>query len=302
MNANVRWHSLPLRSVFISDLHLGSKNCHAAELAEFLEGLVCERLYLVGDILDLWWLREKRAAWGPAQNRVIAALTQLRRQGTALIYVPGNHDSPLRQMVGLSLPRMSVHRRLVHRCADGRRLLVTHGDEFDAVTRWRLRPRRPLHRDLELAPSLSPKALHELASAHHPDLPQRLKFWLGDKLYDALLLGNRLSHRARRWCGQPYWSLAGFLKRQSRAAERFIDAYVEACLDDVRQRGLDGIVCGHIHRPALFEREGLLYVNDGDWVESLSAVVEDHQGQLHLLHWRAEGVIETGAGMRLALA
>ncbi|RDZ29507.1 UDP-2,3-diacylglucosamine diphosphatase [Lysobacter silvisoli] len=236
------------RAVFLSDVHLGSKHCHAAELAEFLGRLRCDRLYLVGDIVDLWWMAQKRVTWGSAQYRVIEALHALRRAGTELIYVPGNHDRPIRRFCGLALPRMSIRRRSIHVTADGRRLLVTHGDDYDGVT-------------------------------HFGGLQEQF----GDWLYYRILTGNQLLNRARRRCGLRYWSLSEFLKRQSGAAERYIARFVQAGLDDARRRGLDGVICGHIHRAGLFERDGCVYANDGDWVESLTALAEDPDGTLRLL-------------------
>jgi len=237
-----------LRAVFISDVHLGSKHCHAEELADFLGGLTCRRLYLVGDIVDLWWFSQRRVVWGPAQNRVVEALHDLARRGTEMIYVPGNHDRPIRRFCGLILPKMSVRRRVIHTLADGRRLLVTHGDDYDAVT-------------------------------HYGSLQERF----GDWLYYIILNGNKQVNATRRKLGLRYWSLADFLKRQSTVAEQFIERFVRAGLADARRRGLDGIVCGHIHRADLRELDGLIYANDGDWVENLSAIAEDAEGNLRLL-------------------
>ena len=249
---------VPLRrAVFISDVHLGSRHCHAAELADFLARLRCKRLYLVGDIVDLWWMAQRRASWGAAQNRVVEALHALRRAGTEIVYIPGNHDRPVRRFCGLALPAMRVRRRAIHVTADGRRLLVTHGDEFDAIT-------------------------------HFGSLQEKF----GDWLYYRILGGNQLLNFVRRRLGLRYWSLSEFLKRQSGAAERFIDRFVQAGLDDVRRRGLDGIVCGHIHRAALVQRDGLVYANDGDWVESLSALVEEADGSHRLLAHTGEVLAE----------
>jgi len=242
-----------LRSAFISDVHLGSAHCHAQELADFLARLKVDRLYLVGDIVDLWWMSAKRMAWGHSQNHVVEALHRLRAAGTELVYVPGNHDRPIRRFCGLVLPRMSVRRRLIHTTADGRRLLVVHGDDYDSVTQF---------------------------GGFHDQL--------GDWLYERILTGNRLSNGLRRRLGLRYWSLADFLKRQSGAAERYIGRFIDSGLADARRRGLDGIVCGHIHRPALFERDGIIYANDGDWVESLTALVEDRDGTLRLVNHRNE--------------
>ena len=249
---------VPLRrAVFISDVHLGSRHCHAAELADFLARLRCKRLYLVGDIVDLWWMAQRRASWGAAQNRVVEALHALRRAGTEIVYIPGNHDRPVRRFCGLALPAMRVRRRAIHVTADGRRLLVTHGDEFDAIT-------------------------------HFGSLQEKF----GDWRYYRILGGNQLLNFVRRRLGLRYWSLSEFLKRQSGAAVRFIDRFVQAGLDDVRRRGLDGIVCGHIHRAALVQRDGLVYANDGDWVESLSALVEEADGSLRLLAHTGEVLAE----------
>lgn len=236
------------RAVFVSDVHLGSKNCHATELADFLAGLSTRRLYLVGDIVDLWWMSQRRASWGAGQRRVVECLHDLARSGTELIYVPGNHDRPIRRFCGLSLPKMQVRRRAIHQLADGRRLLVTHGDDYDAITQF-------------------------------GNLQERF----GDWLYERILSGNRITNLTRRQLGLRYWSLADFLKRQSGAAERYIERFVSAGLDDARRRGLDGIVCGHIHRAALLEVDGLVYANDGDWVESLTALTENPDGDLCLL-------------------
>lgn len=236
------------RSVFLSDVHLGSAHCHAAELATFLERLRCGRLYLVGDIVDLWWLSQRRATWGAAHNRVIEALHALRRAGTDIVYVPGNHDRPVRRFCGLVLPAMRIRRRAIHVGADGCRLLVVHGDDYDSATQF-------------------------------GGMQERF----GDWLYYRILTGNRLLNRARGRLGLRYWSLSEFLKSRSGAAERYIGRFVQAGLDDARRRGLDGIVCGHIHRAALFRQDGLVYANDGDWVESLSALAEDADGTLRLL-------------------
>ena len=162
--------------------------------------------------------------------------------------MPGNHDRPVRRYCGLVLPAMQVRRRAIHETADGRRLLVVHGDDYDAVT-------------------------------HFGGLQERF----GDWLYYRILTGNRLTNAARRRLGLRYWSLADWIKRRSSAAERYIARFVQAGLDEARRRGLDGIVCGHIHRAGLFERDGLVYANDGDWVESLTALVEESDGGLRLL-------------------
>ncbi|WP_045737473.1 UDP-2,3-diacylglucosamine diphosphatase [Xanthomonas sp. MUS 060] len=256
----------PRRAVFVSDVHLGAPHCHASELADFLGGLRCNQVYLVGDIVDFWWMAQRRAVWGAGHQRVVDALHALARSGTELIYVPGNHDRPIRRFCGLALPTMQVRRRAVHATADGRRLLVVHGDDYDAMTQF--------------------GGLQE-------------KF--GDWLYYRILTGNQLTNRVRRRFGMRYWSLADYLKRQSSAAERYIERFVSAGLDDARRRGLDGVICGHVHRAGLFERDGLVYANDGDWVESLTALSEDHQGRLQLLSHTGE-VLQTLPPRALSLS
>ncbi len=257
------------RSTFLSDLHLGSPNCHAEELLDFLMRLRTRRLYLVGDVIDLLWISERRARFDRHQSRVLERLRELASAGTELVYIPGNHDRPLRAWCGLVLPRMIVRRDAIHRTADGRRLLVTHGDDFDAAVQtggWQER--------------------------------------LGDQLYDYILAGNRLTRELRARLGLGHWSLAQFLKRQSAQAERYIDRYVRAALAAAAARGVDGIVCGHIHRASLEQHNGLIYANDGDWVESLTAITEDHCGTLRLLHWsgQARCLAELPAAPLLAAA
>jgi len=273
------------RAVFISDTHLGARHCHAAELARFLSTLRCERLYLVGDIVDLWWLAQRRASWNAAHNAVVEALHGLRRAGTAIIYIPGNHDAPLRRTCGLMLPAMQVRRRAIHVTADGRRLLVVHGDDYDGATRWHL-PMPTRAARAATSPIATPDAgdaIVPLTQGRWRRVLSHLQYGVGDWLYYRILTRNRLLNALRQRVGLRYWSLAEFLKRRSAAAERYIERFVQAGLDDARRRGLDGIVCGHIHRAALVERGGLVYANDGDWVESLTALAEDHDGSLRLL-------------------
>ena len=254
------------RAVFISDVHLGSRHCHAAELADFLARLRCGQLYLVGDIVDFWWMAQRRAAWGAGQHRAVEALHALAAAGTELVYVPGNHDRPVRRYCGLVLPAMQVRRRAIHETADGRRLLVVHGDDYDAVT-------------------------------HFGGLQERF----GDWLYYRILTGNQWLNVVRGRLGLRYWSLSEFLKSRSGAAERFIERFMQAGLDDARRRGLDGIVCGHIHRAALCERDGLVYANDGDWVESLTALSEEMDGSLCLLSHTGESLAMLPARLRLEM-
>jgi UDP-2,3-diacylglucosamine pyrophosphatase LpxH len=241
---------LDVRTAFLSDLHLGSPNCHAEALVDFLGNLRAQRIYLVGDVIDLWWMRERRARFDRHQSAVLESLRALARRGSELIYIPGNHDRPLRELCGLVLPRMTVRRDAIHRGADGRRYLVTHGDDFDGAVQaggW--------------------------------------QEWLGDQLYDYILVGNRINQRMRQRLGLRHWSLAEFIKRQSTLAERYIDRFADAAVTAASSRGLDGVICGHIHRAALQQRDGIVYANDGDWVESMTSITEDAFGQLSLVRW-----------------
>ncbi len=255
------------RTAFISDLHLGSPNCHAQALVDFLAHLRVERLYLVGDVVDLWWMSERRAQFDRHQTQVFDRLREMARRGTELVYIPGNHDRPLRDLCGLVLPKMTVRRDAVHRARDGRRYLVTHGDDFDGAVQ-------------------------------HGGWAERL----GDHLYDYVLAGNRLTNRVRQKMGMRYWSLADFVKRQSHLAERYIERYVSASIQAARHRDLDGVICGHIHRPALIERDGIVYANDGDWVESLTALTESETGQLSLIRWHGHGEVIAELPMPLLAA
>ena len=239
-----------VRAIFISDVHLGTRACQADQLLDLLREYPSEYLYMVGDIVDFWWMAQRRTVWDANCERVVEALHRLHRHGTRLVYVPGNHDRPLRRFVGLLLPGVVLRRRGVHRLRDGRRLLVLHGDDYDSITQF--------------------GGLHEK---------------LGDWLYERILDGNRALNRWRTRRGRRYWSLADFLKRQSGAAERYIDRFVQAALDDARRRGFDGVVCGHIHHAELRVVDGLTYANDGDWVESLTALVEHADGRLEIIDW-----------------
>lgn len=239
-----------VRTAFLSDLHLGSPHCQADELLACLQQLRCERLYLVGDILDLWWIRRRRLCWSATETAIFERLRRLPGSGTELIYLPGNHDEPLRGLVGQTIGAATVRRRAIHATADGRRLLVTHGDEFDAQT-------------------------------HRGDLRERFGEWCYDSLcgIDAALKTLRIALGLRRW------SLARYVKTHTPAAQAYVARYRAAVLADARRRGLDGAICGHIHQPELLETADGLYANDGDFVEHCSALVETRSGALKLVEW-----------------
>lgn len=244
---------LRYRAIWLSDLHLGSKTSKSEFLLDFLKTVDSEYLYLVGDIIDLWSIRRNGLYWPQSHNDVVRTLLDKARRGVKLIYVPGNHDDPLRDYHNATFGNVKVVRRHIHTTASGKRLLVLHGDEFDAVIQC-----------------------------------SRLAKRCGSVGYDFLLWTNRWVNHLRRLLGFPYWSLATYLKTRVSKAARHIRHYEQAARKEARRQGADGIVCGHIHHPEMSLRDGVLYCNDGDWVENCTALVEDHRGVLHLLHWADE--------------
>lgn len=240
------------RTVFLSDVHLGTRGARCDFLVDFLRRVECERLYLVGDIVDGWRLR-KSWYWDADHDEVIRLVLRMARTGTQVTYIPGNHDEMFRGWLGLEVAGVRLAREAAHVTADGRRLLVIHGDEFDSVVRYA-------------------KVL-----AH-----------LGDWAYDWALTLNRWFNFARRRLGYPYWSLSQWLKRQVKEAVKAIDRFETALAGEARRRGFDGVVCGHIHHAEMREVGGVLYVNDGDWVESCTALVEHPDGRLELVDWAEE--------------
>ena len=247
------------RTIFISDVHLGTRGCKADLLADFLVRNSCETLFLVGDIVDGWRLK-RRWYWPDAHNRVIEALLRKIDAGTRVVYVPGNHDEVLRSYCGRSIAGVEVMYEAIHETADGRQLLVLHGDRFDAViayAKW---------------------------LAH-----------LGDGAYTMALHLNEVCHALRRALNLPYWSLSAWLKGKVKNALEYICRFEEAVAREVRTRGFDGVVCGHIHHAAIKTIEGVLYINDGDWVESCTALVEDMRGNLEILCWASAGAKEPAA-------
>jgi UDP-2,3-diacylglucosamine pyrophosphatase LpxH len=241
--------TLRLRSVFISDVHLGFKGCQADYLLDFLRRVECEQVYLVGDIIDLWALT-RSFFWPQAHNDVIRTILGKAKHGTRVVYIPGNHDRAFREHDGLVLGNVEIRREAIHEAADGRRFLVLHGDEFDSIVR--------------ASPLLES---------------------IGSSAYALVLSLNHQLNAVRLRLGYPYWSLAAFLKHKVRNAVKYIAGFERALAVEARRRGVDGIICGHIHRAGMSDIDGILYCNDGDWVESCTALVEDHDGQLSLLCW-----------------
>ncbi len=238
---------LHMRTVWISDLHLGTPGCQAEALLDFLRDVECETLYLVGDIIDGWQLR-RSWYWPQAHNDVVQKLLRKARKGTRVIFVPGNHDEFARKYVEHSFGGVEVMDEAIHTTADGKRLWITHGDLFDGV--------------IQCAKWLA---------------------YVGDVAYETTLKVNRHFNRFRAKLGMPYWSLSKYLKLKVKRAVSFISDFEEAVAREARKRGVDGVVCGHIHHAEIRDIDGVLYCNDGDWVESLTALVEHHDGRLEIL-------------------
>jgi len=237
------------RSIWISDIHLGTRGCKAEFLLDFLRNNESDYLYLVGDIVDGWRLR-RSWYWAQSHNDVIQKLLRKARKGTKVFYVPGNHDEMLRGYVDLQIGGVKLVQEAVHVTADGRRLLVIHGDEFDGVVRY-----------------------------------ARWLAVLGDWAYELTLRLNHVYNLLRRRLGYPYWSLSAHLKLKVKNAVQFIGEYAEAIATEARRRRVDGIVCGHIHHAEIRNFGGVLYCNDGDWVESCTALVEHFDGTLDIVRW-----------------
>jgi UDP-2,3-diacylglucosamine pyrophosphatase LpxH len=235
-----------LRSVFLSDVHLGSKDCRAKELLDFLAGIETDYLFLVGDIVDFWSLR-RSFFWPQEHNEVLRTILAMAKEGTNVIYVPGNHDEDIREFCGSQFGNLTIRRKYVHATADGREFLVMHGDEFDTAvkcSRWLAR--------------------------------------FGAAAYEFMMRINRGVNVCRRAFGLRYWSLATYVKLRLGNAVRYVEAFETAAAQAARSRNLSGVICGHIHRAGVREIDGVLYCNDGDWVESCTALVESPGGQLSL--------------------
>lgn len=238
-----------VRTLWLSDIHLGSRSCQVDALAEFLDSVAADRIYLAGDIIDVIALN-RSVYWPSSHTRVLRRLLDLHQNGTRIVYVPGNHDDPFRDFCGSEFNGIPIRRRAIHTLLDGRRLLVTHGDELDAELhcgRW----------------------LH----------------WVGGHSYRALMRLNRYVCALRDCLGLPYWSLAAELKKHLGTAVEYMQRFEQGMVEIARHEGVDGVVCGHIHHAEMKEIDGILYCNDGDWVESCSALVEHADGQLEILRW-----------------
>ena len=248
------------RSVFISDLHLGTRGCRSDFLIDFLKRTECEHLYLVGDIVDGWRLR-KSWYWTDEFDEVLRLILDKAERGTRVTYIPGNHDEMARQWVGVQIAGVTIKRDAVHEAADGKCYLVIHGDEFDGVIRY--------------AKFLS---------------------HMGDWAYRVALVVNRWFNAVRIRFGYPYWSLSAWLKRQVKGAVKAVDRFETALANEARRQGLHGVICGHIHHAEMREVQGVMYMNDGDWVESCTALVEEADGRFRLIDWAAENRLSMWRG------
>ena len=243
-----------VRSIFLSDVHLGTSACQAGALLEFLRAYESEYLFLVGDIVDFWAIRRRGVYWSTEQNTVVQKILKRARHEVKVVFVPGNHDEALREHVGTSFGNIRVERDFLHVTADGKRYLVIHGDEFDQVTRY--------HRWLAI---------------------------LGDHAYALVVHLNMWLSWARRTLKVPgYWSLSGYAKKKVKKAVGFIFDFEDSVLRHARERNVDGVICGHIHSPVIRDQGGIAYINCGDWVDSCTAVVEHENGSMELVRWDGE--------------
>lgn len=239
------------RSVFISDIHLGTRGCRAAFLADFLKKNSYENLFLVGDIVDGWRLK-RSWFWDKHHDKVVRLILKAARAGANVVYVPGNHDEVFRKYIGLNIELCGIklQAEAEHTTANGQRLLITHGDAFDSIVRH-----------------------------------ARILALLGDWAYTAALVVNRHFNSIRAKLGYPYWSLSAWLKLQVKEAVKAIDRFETALATDAKNRGFDGVVCGHIHHAEMRSVNDVMYLNVGDWVESCTALVEHFDGRLELVDW-----------------
>jgi UDP-2,3-diacylglucosamine pyrophosphatase LpxH len=243
----------PYRTIWISDLHIGSTQCQADTLLDFLKHNDSEKLYLVGDIIDFWAL-SKKMYWPRDHNTIIQKILRKARHGTQIIYVPGNHDENVRDYDDYVFGDIIVKKSDIHTTKLGKRFLVVHGDEYDTIAQ------------------------------HHQWMAR-----LGSVGYDWLIEINRVLRMVRRLLGiQSHFSLAAFVKFKVKNVVQFISHYEESIVRTLKNEGLDGVICGHIHHAEIKDIEGFLYVNTGDFVESCTAIVEHHDGSLELLKWRKQ--------------
>lgn len=252
------------RTVWISDVHLGTPGCNAELLLDFLKSTECDTLYLVGDIIDTWRLR-KGWYWPAPHNDVVRCILKMAKRGTHVIYVPGNHDEVLRDYAGLAFGDVTICDQPIHETADGRKLLVLHGDQFDSIV-----------------------------------LYAKWLAFLGDSAYELLLKSNRILNVVRRRFGLPYWSLAAHMKKRVKNAVSFISKFEEVVAHAAAERQVDGVVCGHIHSAEIRQIGSVTYYNDGDWVESCTALIEQADGTMEIIDWAERKAAEAYAAVQVA--
>jgi UDP-2,3-diacylglucosamine pyrophosphatase LpxH len=240
------------RTIWISDIHLGTRGCNARMLIDFLDSVDSETMYLVGDIIDGWRLK-KRFYWPAAHNDIVWRIMKRAKRGARVVYIPGNHDEMFRQFTGLNFGGVEIRRKAIHETADGRKLLVLHGDEFDTIM-----------------------------------LAHRWLAFVGDAAYSMMMRLNIAVNAVRQRMGLPYWSLSKMAKHKVKNAVEFISKFEEVVAHEAAVRGVDGVVCGHIHNAEIREIAGVAYYNDGDWVEGCTALVEHFDGRMEVLHWADE--------------
>ena len=242
-------HPRKVRALFISDLHLGTRNAQAGALLDFLKTVDADVIYLVGDIIDFWKVK-RGPHWPQAHNDVVQKILRKVRKGTQVIFIPGNHDEALRDYCGSNFGGIRLERNTIHTTARGRRYIVMHGDEFDVVVRT-----------------------------------AKWLAFLGDRGYEAALWMNTPLNCVRRRLGMGFWSLSAYLKNRVKSAVSFIGAFEEALADEARRHGAHGIICGHIHHASDRMIGGVHYLNCGDWVESCTALIETHDGEMQIVRW-----------------
>jgi UDP-2,3-diacylglucosamine pyrophosphatase LpxH len=238
------------KTVFISDLHLGARMSQADKLLDFFKTFECEKMYLVGDIIDCWAMSGKNY-WPQHHNDVVQKLLRRARKGTEIIYIPGNHDEFMREYCDAEFGHVLLAKESVHVGVDGKIYYVTHGDQFDVVT-------------------TNAKWLSHLGS------------WA----YDVSIMISLGLNKIRQTLGMPYWSLSSYLKQTVKESVNFISNYEETLSDYVKKKGFDGIICGHIHHAKIRQIGDMTYMNCGDWVESMTAIVEHHDGRFELIEWK----------------
>lgn len=258
-------HTTTVNALWLSDIHLGCKDCKADYLLNLLNTVRCQHLFLVGDIVDLWALK-RRLHWPESHNKVLQKLIELAQNGTQVIYLPGNHDELIKPYAELTLLNIKIARQHIHQGIGGHKLLMLHGDQFDA--------------DVCVG---------------------RFYAILGDHLYDFLLFLNRSLHRLRERLGYPYWSLASYIKSRVGKAQTAISRYRQAVVQYAQHYDVDGVICGHIHQPELSihprenqyttqDKRQIVYANDGDWVENCSLITETLSGELQLCRWNEQSL------------